>query len=487
MQENNTVYIGFDRVAMYDSAGQPKIGLPTGWPYSDTFSSDSPIFNKSPEEIKADFGVEFPINWKEIEANYPIEFQSNLYLLLNYHYFGDDLPSGHIKVKYDTVENLVKENKPFYYVMYFMSNAWIHKRPIGLSPEVLKAVESGNCTVLFTLLCEGYFDNVTDVKWLSEFGTVNKLNPTNFIFSHSNYKFDETINKARADNITINFTYIPLNYFEYRPWFLPFYHPYNEVVANESKSKLTEFITDNRNKKVYKHFNILNRRPRQHRVVFFTEIMSTPELKSKSGISLGNEGLLNSNERIIKELEYISYTYPEYIPNYEFAKTHDFTTPVVLDVDLGPNRAGEYTRELYRDYFCTLTSETLVGNGTLFFSEKTFKPIYNLHPFIFLGNPFSLKKLKELGYKTFNRWWDESYDEEIDYLKRIKKISSVMKTVASWSEEECVQVTQDMEETLVHNFNNFFNNKRYEEFITYLYDRQIAKLYDRQILVKTLI
>ena len=472
MEEHRTINIGFDRVAMYGKNGEPRIGIPPGWPYSDTFTSDSPMFNRTPEQIKEEFGIEFPIDWNKIEADHPVEYQNKIGMMLNFHYFGDDFPSGRIKVKYDTVDNLVRNGEPFYYVMYFMTNNWIHRKPIGLAPEVVNAAANGLCTVLFALLSEGYMDKTEDVKWLSHFGSANKLNPTNFIFCHSNYKFDETINRARANNININFTYRPLNYFEYRPWFLPFQHPYNVRATKENRDRFTEFLTDNRTKKIHKYFNILNRRPRQHRILFFTEIMINPELRDKSDISLGAGDLITSNRDITEQLEYISYDYPEYRANFEFAKTHDFTKPVELDVDLETNRAGEYTREFYKNYFCTITSETLVENTTLFFSEKTFKPIYNLHPFIFLGNPFSLKKLKEQGYRTFSRWWDESYDEEIDYLKRMKKISNVMKIIARWPEEKCIQVTQEMEETLVHNFNNFFDNKRYEEFMVELYNRQ---------------
>ena len=32
-------------------------------------------------------------------------------------------------------------------------------------------------------------------------------------------------------------------------------------------------------------------------------------------------------------------------------------------------------------------------------------------------NPHYLKKLKELGFKTFDSWWDESYDSEVPILE----------------------------------------------------------------------
>ena len=56
----------------------------------------------------------------------------------------------------------------------------------------------------------------------------------------------------------------------------------------------------------------------------------------------------------------------------------------------------------------------------LFFSEKMFKPMRYMQPFILLGEPYSLAKLKDLGYKTFSDYWDDSYDEILDDDLRLK-------------------------------------------------------------------
>ena len=52
-----------------------------------------------------------------------------------------------------------------------------------------------------------------------------------------------------------------------------------------------------------------------------------------------------------------------------------------------------------------------MDKGTIFISEKTWKPIMVGHPFIMVGNKNNLKFLKDLGYKTFDKWIDESYDD----------------------------------------------------------------------------
>ena len=55
------------------------------------------------------------------------------------------------------------------------------------------------------------------------------------------------------------------------------------------------------------------------------------------------------------------------------------------------------------------------------------KPIMNFHPFFVVGNPFTLKRLKELGFKTFSDVWDESYDNELDMKIRVGMIVEEVK------------------------------------------------------------
>jgi hypothetical protein len=55
-------------------------------------------------------------------------------------------------------------------------------------------------------------------------------------------------------------------------------------------------------------------------------------------------------------------------------------------------------------------------------SEKIFKPISNLQPFLVIGDYLTLAELKKLGFKTFSPFIDESYDNERDSYKRMELI-----------------------------------------------------------------
>ena len=101
------------------------------------------------------------------------------------------------------------------------------------------------------------------------------------------------------------------------------------------------------------------------------------------------------------------------IEHYNYLKDN---APFIIDqrYDLDYNLACNITKEDYERTFISLLSESLVDDDTLFFSEKIWKPIMVGHPFILYGNKDSLKYLKSMGYKTFDGWIDESYDDEPD-------------------------------------------------------------------------
>jgi len=125
--------------------------------------------------------------------------------------------------------------------------------------------------------------------------------------------------------------------------------------------------------------------------------------------------------------------------------------------------------EYYQNAFCSIVTETYCFEEFPFFTEKIFKPIAFCQPFLVHGNPNSLKELQNMGFKTFNRWWDESYDELADH-KRFEKILTVILEISLWSVEKINSVYQEMIPILEHNYKNF------RETLPILYDKEIIKI-----------
>ena len=120
--------------------------------------------------------------------------------------------------------------------------------------------------------------------------------------------------------------------------------------------------------------------------------------------------------------------------------------------ELKYNLAVNITTEDYERTFISVVTETLVDNDTLFFSEKIWKPIMLGHPFIVYGNQYSLKYLKELGFKTFDKWIDESYDNEPDRDVRSKKIVEEILILNNKTKEELIDIRNEMFEICKHNY-----------------------------------
>jgi hypothetical protein len=89
----------------------------------------------------------------------------------------------------------------------------------------------------------------------------------------------------------------------------------------------------------------------------------------------------------------------------------------------------------------------------VFLTEKTFKPIALKMPFIVVGQPHTLNRLKSLGYKTFGHLWNESYDEEPDVLKRMNMLCELIENLSKIPTEALARIIIQSKDILEHNFN----------------------------------
>jgi len=93
-----------------------------------------------------------------------------------------------------------------------------------------------------------------------------------------------------------------------------------------------------------------------------------------------------------------------------------------------------------------------------FMTEKTFKPIAFYMPFIIVGSPHTLSRLRDLGYKTFSKWWDESYDLASSPGKRFQRITKLILDLSKQTTEDILKMYLEMRETLEHNHRVLMNS-----------------------------
>ena len=190
------------------------------------------------------------------------------------------------------------------------------------------------------------------------------------------------------------------------------------------------------NKTFKKKFICLNRLPKYHREVIFD--------------------FLDTN---YKKDSYISYApYQEWNPKHR----------ILDDLHFTETDRRNYASSYQKNSFCNIITESTTEDGIIHITEKTDKAITSCQPFIIVAGPHYLKKLKELGFKTFDKWWDESYDSELNLDIRLNNIKEVIKEIASWDYDKCNSVYHEMAETILHNkqilINYAKNNKYHMEY-----------------------
>ena len=105
-----------------------------------------------------------------------------------------------------------------------------------------------------------------------------------------------------------------------------------------------------------------------------------------------------------------------------------------------------------------IVTETIFYHKKIHLTEKIFKPIVNFRPFILVASPGNLQYLRDYGFKTFDKWIDESYDVEQDPDKRLKKITKEIEKLCDLSEQRLNQMFDEMQDVLEHNFNHFYGD-----------------------------
>lgn len=147
----------------------------------------------------------------------------------------------------------------------------------------------------------------------------------------------------------------------------------------------------------------------------------------------------------------IDYQDQEFIPNHSFVLS-----------------ATEQTQQS----FCYLVTETCYWERKHHLTEKIFKPIVSRMPFVLAGPAHNLKYLREYGFKTFDRWIDESYDDIEDPIERMQAIGATMSKICSYSLTELEDMLKEMQGVLDYNFNHFYSN----EFLDYCWNELVVNL-----------
>jgi hypothetical protein len=341
----------------------------------------------------------------------------------------------------DTVTSLIESDTNFIYLIDF--RPWDEDtffKSINLSDEVLMQAKKKKCKICFFGATEYISGRDIDEK-MNSFVEQYGLDKDTLYFVTGNFLV--------SNSETNKFTYISYHYFLDFPWFMKKNLPMeiDKVIPFRLKNKILCY----------------NRRPRTHRKILLYYLLQDPLLLKNIDFTFG--GASNAH----MDVNHIN-SFRECLEDEELCQTmfnyfEDNKPEIKIDgSDLEINLASSFNLEQHQETFISLISETEVRKDILFLSEKMYKPIYAQQPFIIYGNPYSIKHLKELGFRTFDKWIDESYDNEENFEKRLAMILRELRVIANKSLEELTIIREEMREVLTHNYKHFLITDNTEEF-----------------------
>ena len=225
--------------------------------------------------------------------------------------------------------------------------------------------------------------------------------------------------------------------------------------------------------KVKKFINF-NRYPRSHRLCF-TSLLAEYNLLDDGYISLGvhENQTFQSNDDI---LIYINHNFPKIYKWDIDGEGHKLLVsgskklvnalPLTIDTNnftYGPKFAwtDDHLMDFYNKSYFSIVSSTYyfyIDEKAITLNEKEYKPILAKQPFILVTKPGTLALLKTLGFKTFDKWFDESYDNETDDEARMLKLINEVNRLCKIDDMTWNNMLEEMQPILEYNYDWILNH-----------------------------
>ena len=338
------------------------------------------------------------------------------------------------EIRYVKTEDVVHNYNPdekYIYLVEMISQEYHTMWPLyHISKRVATLINEDKCTLAIThfmgwpMLLEGLPSLCNNIYSAVVFSGITKLDNIKLIFDTAGSSTDEVQNSIihAFDNRDINeLSYMSddmkkltrIGYprvIESNTWEWIFI---DRLVSNKT-DYLTKYLekTDKSHSYLYMNSNQRSHRYMMYKATEFLNIKQDSIHSFRLFDTLGNY----KNEYYFRTLfEETGISLTDEIQQF---KEYLISNPDADQIDL-PND-DDFKEIVNKDFISAILkvdekniSDTYFSlvTETGFLSEKTFKLIYFGHPFILVGETGILKDLKELGYRTFDCVFDESYDD----------------------------------------------------------------------------
>jgi hypothetical protein len=119
----------------------------------------------------------------------------------------------------------------------------------------------------------------------------------------------------------------------------------------------------------------------------------------------------------------------------------------------------------WQTHFLNVVSETeFYPWDTVFVTEKTWKPIIGMRPFIINGQTTVYFWLRDHGFRTFNHYWPHIEMENIAEYEVHDSIVAVLKFLSALDKKQLLDMYQSMLPDLLHNRDRFFDFAQEQQY-----------------------
>jgi len=290
-----------------------------------------------------------------------------------------------------------------------------------------------------------------------DFFEKNKVDYSKVIYFTSIYS---NLQREHMDMRKISRRTIPIDYYELQTYFFHEYfgNPHNKAYNGDNANKNYRFV----------YGKLIGR---------FSRLILTQRLTELGLLDNTYSGCIIDDSSLKEACKGAARTYLKFykkpvdlnnmIHNIKnFGGSPDNVDYELVNLVIGNNKGFNtnhcpgypYDHNLFTDSKFSVIPETYFSKQDekypMFITEKIYKAIYNLHPFVVSSTPGTLNTLKSRGYKTFSDYIDESYDDETNDKNRMEAAIKAIQQMLSCTDHA------GLEEIVTHNKNNMIKNSK---------------------------
>jgi hypothetical protein len=325
-----------------------------------------------------------------------------------------------------------------------MTDASFYKRETeDIVKEIKSAILSGKTRIIFDNMNEAMITEIVK-KIELVIRLINASPEVKYYFTTSalNAK-DEYLQYCSNRNTVPLFEPIVLSVFE-------------KVMQSNFRvcSKNTSINYEVKNKE--KKFVCFNKIPRLHRIMIVASLLQK---------NLFNQGYCSfeGSDNLLKLIK-------TFLPTNISEQFNQFKRKMPIRLNITATRQNpidivDQDIEYHKNSYFSIVTETLYYKdntlnftntntlNSIFLTEKTYRPIVLKHPFLLVSVPNSLTTLRNLGYKTFHPFINESYDEILNDEIRLQTIMAEIERLCKFTDAEWIEWQENIKPIVEHNHN----------------------------------